>query len=103
MSLLNAVSLLVTIDITWDLAMRFKQFMPSPDFVSECSNDDIRPLLGGNSPQEGLVEVCHNGRFHRIPANAISIHEATVICRQLEVGSGKKMGVVIWYLNWKLC
>ena len=54
-----------------------------------CSGNEIRPLIGGSSPQEGLVEVCFNGTFHWVSLNGISIAEAAVLCRQLKLGSSK--------------
>ncbi len=56
--------------------------------ISECSGNEIRPLIGGNSPQEGVVEVCLNGIFHRVVLSSVTVREASVMCRQLQLGSG---------------
>ena len=56
---------------------------------------DLRPLLGGTSDSEGIVEVCVNGQFRTLTlgrggddSEALSIREATVICKQLSQGTG---------------
>ena len=52
-----------------------------------CTNGDIKPLIGGVSPKEGLVEVCAGSRFTHV--SFLTIFEASVMCRQLNQGTGK--------------
>lgn len=57
--------------------------------VLECTQGNIRPLVGGASSREGLVEVCAGGRFLPVAMDNFTITEASVMCRQLELGSGE--------------
>lgn len=61
-------------------------------FLVNCTFGDIRtPLLGGTSESEGLVEVCINGSYYPVSLDSggFSVREATIICKQLKLGSGK--------------
>lgn len=54
--------------------------------LSVLPSSKIR-LVGGMSPLEGVVEVYHNGRWGTICANGWSLLSATVVCRQLLLGT----------------
>ena len=56
--------------------------------ATACEDGDVRPLLGGPTPLEGLVEVCVNGNFHFVDLSTVTIAEANVLCRQLNLSSG---------------
>ena len=70
-----------------------------------CTHGDIRsPLLGGASESEGLVEVCVNGTYLPVSLDngRFSVREATVICKQLQLGNGLSYITLIhaqWYYN----
>ncbi len=57
--------------------------------TAACDDGDVRPLLGGPTPSEGLVEVCVNGNFNFIELSTVTVAEASVLCRQLNLSSGK--------------
>lgn len=48
----------------------------------------MRPLVGGATAAEGFVEVCMDGRFVPVDQRSTTVVEASVICRQLGLGSG---------------
>ena len=55
-----------------------------------CVFGEVRPLLGGSSPQEGVVEVCAGeGQFFPVTLTEFTIREAGVLCRELNLGTGK--------------
>ena len=54
-----------------------------------CTGDEIRPLIGGVSPDEGLVQVCVQGGLSLVDLQSLSIAEASVMCRQLNQGTGE--------------
>lgn len=63
------------------------------NIIVGCTHGNIRtPLLGGVADTEGLVEVCVNGTYYTVSLDngRFSVREATVICKQLQLGNGKK-------------
>ena len=54
--------------------------------MPQCLEGDIR-LVGGASPQEGVVEVCFDGIWNPICDNLWSVEDAQVACRQLELNT----------------
>ena len=59
-----------------------------------CADGEIRPLIGGASPNEGVVEVCSNGLFRPVSLSSFTVAEASVVCRQLNLSTG--MWLVMW-------
>ena len=67
---------------------------------------NLRPLVGGASDTEGIVEVCFNGIFRPLHLefrgedsnNMATIREASVICKQLGLGNGMSVVTYPYYL-----
>ena len=57
--------------------------------AASCDGSTIRPLIGGTSPKEGLVEVCVRGENLRVLMSSVTVAEASVMCRQLNQGTGE--------------
>ena len=53
-------------------------------FPLDCTNGDVR-LIGGNSFNEGIIEVCINGDWVTICDNTWDTKDAIVACRQLNL------------------
>jgi deleted-in-malignant-brain-tumors protein 1 len=49
---------------------------------SRCKNGDVR-LMNGSVPNEGLTEICFNGRWGAICEGGWDVADATVFCNQL--------------------
>ena len=49
---------------------------------SRCANGDLR-LVNGSVSNEGLAEVCFNGRWGAICDNGWDVTDTTVLCNQL--------------------
>ena len=47
-----------------------------------CTEGSIR-LVGGNTPQEGRVEVCNNNAWGTVCDDTFETNEANVACRQI--------------------
>lgn len=58
------------------------------DFPPGCVRGDVLPLVGGLSSREGLVEVCLEVGYFPLDLKTFTVHEANVLCRQMELGSG---------------
>ena len=59
--------------------------------TDNCNHGEVRrPLLGGASEKEGIVEVCVEGNYLPVSLDngRFSVREATVICKQLGLGNG---------------
>lgn len=63
------------------------------NLLTGCVDGDIHPLIGGVSTTEGLVEVCTEGGFFMVDLGSFTIAEASVICSQLDLGSGKTLNI----------
>ena len=50
--------------------------------LSACTQGDIR-LVGGETLNEGLVEVCFSGTWLLVCDYNWNVNESTVVCRQL--------------------
>ena len=60
--------------------------------TDNCNPGEVRrPLLGGASEREGIVEVCVDGNYLLVSLDngRFSVREATVICKQLGLGNGE--------------
>ena len=51
-------------------------------FIAGCTEGDAR-LANGNTPLEGLVEVCKNNTWSTVCNSQFDTREARVVCRQL--------------------
>ena len=49
---------------------------------SRCQDGEVR-LMNGSMPNEGLVEICFNGRWGAICHDDWDVEDATVLCNQL--------------------
>lgn len=67
--------------------------MPHGTTVGVCRDGDVR-LAGGNSNQEGIVEVCRNDEWGRVCDDMWDTRESTVVCRQLGFSQEGKLPVV---------
>ena len=56
-------------------------------FADDCDEGDIR-LAGGNTTNEGRVEVCLNGVWGTVCHNQWTTEDARVACRQLNQPTG---------------
>ena len=54
-----------------------------------CNNEGIR-LVGGTSPNEGIVEVCYEGVWGTVCDANLDRSSALVACRQLELPTDSK-------------
>lgn len=59
------------------------------DYTTGCSHGEVRPLIGGTSNTEGAIEICYKGNFIPVSLNGMTISEASVMCRQLNLSAGK--------------
>lgn len=51
-------------------------------FSIECISGDIK-LVGGQSPDEGSVQVCYNNLWGQISGDGWTDNDAKVVCRYL--------------------
>ena len=58
-------------------------------YTTGCSHGEVRPLIGGTSNKEGAIEVCYRGDFIPVSLKGLTISEASVICKQLNLTAGK--------------
>ena len=56
--------------------------------LTGCAHGDVLALIGGVFPHEGFVEVCTDKGYLPVHVKAFSIREASVLCRQMNLGSG---------------
>ena len=59
-----------------------------PRIVTNCTEGDLR-LVGGQSENEGIVQVCLDGVFGTLCDNdEWDVRDAAVVCRQLGLPAG---------------
>lgn len=57
-----------------------------------CEVGEVRPLVGGSSPLEGVLEVCAGeGEFLPVTLSDFSVLAAGVVCRQLGLATGQHL------------
>ena len=57
-------------------------------FTLGCAVGGVLPLVGGSTHREGLVDVCSGMEYLPVDVKTFGIHEASVLCRQMELGPG---------------
>ena len=55
--------------------------------------------MGGSSDLEGRVEVCNNEAWGTVCDDFWDINDATVVCRQLDLGLGMKHAINVIVKN----
>ena len=60
----------------------FEEYFLGDTLDLQCNETDVR-LVGGQSPHEGLVEICLNGVWGSVCGNSWDARDASVVCQQL--------------------
>lgn len=53
-----------------------------------CTHGEVQTLIGGALANEGVLEVCYEGDFLPLLLSGVTISEASVVCRQLNLSRG---------------
>ena len=61
---------------------RFSENLYGAILDFKCNETDVR-LVGGETPHEGLVEICLNGVWGSVCGYSWLARDASVVCRQL--------------------
>ena len=69
-------------------------------FTESCATQGTLRLVGGQTSEEGRLEVCIGGLWGSVCDNYWSTHNARVVCRELGYGvDGQKTLSIIIIIN----
>lgn len=71
--------------------------VPNNESSSRCANGAVR-LVNGSVSNEGLAEVCFNGRWGAICDNDWDVTDATVLCDQLGFPGNSKCSILAFLI-----
>ena len=64
--------------------------------IPECNDTDVR-LVHGESPREGVVEICFGGKWGSVCNNEWDESDAAVVCGQLGFSRQGEEGSILVY------
>ena len=84
---MRQIALVRTSLLCTQLNVNFNSFT-SIAVVTGCTHGDVRLSLGVTS-SDGVVEVCVNGAWGGLCQDRLSLNDANVVCRQLQLPEGQ--------------